>query len=170
MQLPLSQCLKIITLHSFKEGEYYFLHTWHMEHSQARWHGCVSHGHPTPGKDLAPGLPNLRPKYYPSPCHQQETTFAKLRHRSQIRAASILLLFGQGGTEPHDRTTCKYLSLLISSTFFQLVSLGYRAFLRHNYMKRSLPTCTKWCHAGLAHLHMQDITAPPGEAAAYLAA
>lgn len=116
IQLPLSQCLKIITLHYFKESEYYFLHTWHMEHSQARWHGCVCHGHPTPGKDFTPGLPNLRPKYYPSPCHQQETTFAKLRHRSQIRAASILLLFGQGGTELHDRKTCKYLSLLISST------------------------------------------------------
>lgn len=107
----------------FRGGGDTIFSTLHTEHSQARWRSCVSHRGLGQERDLTPGLPNLRPKYYPSPCHYHERTFPQWRCRSQIRAATFLLLFGQGGTKLHEKTTFKYLSLLTSNKFFQVVPL-----------------------------------------------
>lgn len=125
IQLPLSQCLKIITLHSFKDREYYFLHTWHMEHSQARWHGCVCHGHPTPGKDFTPGLPNLRPKYYPSPPLATSRKPPLLNWDTEVRLeqpASFSCL----DKEEQNYMTGQHASISHFLFQVQLVSLGYR--------------------------------------------
>ena len=91
--------------------------TLHTEHSQARWCSCMSHADPGQERDLTPGWPNLRPQYYSSSCHHHETIFSMWRCRSGIRTASFLLLFGQGGTKPHEKTTFKHLSFLPSNKF-----------------------------------------------------